>query len=246
LKLQKNHPGKILSYLILVISCSSCASVYVPSVRSTPLFTKRGQAQVQTSFGNGININAAYALTNHIAISAGGLYANNKLILKSDWRVHQSAEAALGVYGVIKKFSFECFGGYGAGKGHGEEHISGWIFFNSYREQAKASYKKIFIQPSMSYTRKRIEYIGSFRLSQVAFQDVAVNAVGNTPDIIPKKTLLFLEPSASIRFFPARAYPPLYIFWQVGFNVDNADETPNFRYSILHYQVGVGLKFKKE
>lgn len=229
-----------------MIGCGGCASVYVPSIRNVPLFIKRGQVHVQTSIGNGINANAAYALTNHIAISAGGLYANNKLLLKSKWRVHQSAEAALGLYGTKNQFSFEFFGGYGVGKGHGEEIISGWIFCCSYREQAKAEYQKYFIQPSMGFMHKRIQFIGSFRLSRVDFQNVEIGPIGGFIDNISRKKILYLEPSASIRYFPVRVYPPLFVFAQVGFNVvEDNDESPDFRYSILHYQVGAGLKIGK-
>lgn len=247
MKLQKSFQGKVIFWLIITVSCSGCASVYVPSARNVPLFTKRGQFQIQTSFGNGTNANAAYALTNHIAVSAGAMYANNKLLLKNDWRIHQSAEVALGIYGTKKKTTFELFGGYGIGDGHGEEVIFGWFFFSNSREIAKASYKKYFIQPSVGFTHKRLQFVGTVRISRIDFNAIEVGAVGGQFYDVREKSFISFEPSFTLKLYPIRVYQPFHVFWQVGFNViDDPKDNIEFRYSLLHYGIGIGLKFKRQ
>lgn len=215
-------------------------------MRNVPLFTKRGEIQIQTSFGKGVNANAAYALTNHIAVSAGAMYANNKLLFKDDWRIHQSAEAALGFYGVRKRIKFEVFSGYGVGKGVSQEVYSGcFLFFCSNSlDIAKSQYKKFFIQPSIGFNIKRIQLISTMRLSYLNFQTLSVTPYQSYPRESPVKKFLFIEPSFSMKYFPVKKYSPLFIFAQAGFNLweSNNDLDVDFRYFVLHYSVGIGLK----
>jgi hypothetical protein len=240
-----NRIGKIVHYLIIILCCSGCASVYVPSLRNVPLFSKRGQFQGSSSIGNGANVNASYALTNHIAVSAGGLYANNRLLLKNDWRIHRSAEFAGGIYGVKKRLSFELFGGYGIGKGHGEEIISGLFLFDDHQQKVKAKYKKYFIQPSAGFTIRRFQLIWTVRVSYLDFRSVSITA-GDYVTFIPERSLYFLEPSFSGKFSPLKTRSSMFVFAQVGFNIVANDNTDlDFRYSILHYNIGVGININK-
>ncbi len=240
------HFKNTLYFILIACFSFGCASVYVPSVRNVPLFTKRGEFQIQTSFGKGANANAAYAVTNHIAISAGAMYANNKVIFKKDWRVHQSAEASLGFYGNRKKLAFEVFGGYGVGKGISQEAYSGCflIFCSSSLDIAKSKYNKLFIQPSVGFKIKRIQLIGTMRVTYLNFQTLSVRAYQSQPIESPVKTFFSIEPSFSIKFFPTKKYNPLFIFGQSGFNLVSIPEHPDveLQYFILHYSVGVGLK----
>ena len=233
-----------------MISCSGCASVYVPPVRNVPLFTKRGEFQIQTSFGNGANTNAAYALTNHIAISAGAMYANNKALFKDDWRVHQSAEAALGYYGAKKRMAFEIFGGYGVGKGLSQEIYSGCflIFCSSSLDIGRSQYKKFFIQPSIGFNIKRIQLIGTMRLSYLNFQTLSLTPYRSYPRESPIKKFLFIEPSFSLKYFPSKRYSLLFIFAQAGFNLRESNDNPSvdLQYFVFHYAGGIGLKIRRK
>src|SRR6187401_1730782 len=97
----------VIAAFLLLLCCCSCASVYVSSLRNTPLMTRRGEFQGSASFGNGANVNAAYALTDHLGITVGGMYANNRAQnVNNTYRRHQSAEVALGYFGHNNKISY--------------------------------------------------------------------------------------------------------------------------------------------
>src|SRR6187551_2337901 len=99
---------RVIAGLLLPLCCSSCASVYVSSLRNAPLMTGKGEFQSSASFGNGANVNAAYALMDHLGITVGGMYANNRAQnVNNTYRRHQSAEVALGYFGHNNKISYE-------------------------------------------------------------------------------------------------------------------------------------------
>src|SRR5688572_21847076 len=85
----------VIAGVLFLLCCCSCASVYVPSVRNVPLMTGKGEFQGSASFGNGANLNTAYALTDHVGITVGGMYANNRAQrVNNTYRRHKSTELA--------------------------------------------------------------------------------------------------------------------------------------------------------
>ncbi len=231
--------------------CASCVSMYVPSARNVPMFEEKGDFQACASLGNGLNVNTAYAFTNHLSIYASGLYANNKTISPEYWRIHKSADIALGFYANKKKMAFEVVSGYGLGNGFGKskkyepQDFFEWLFLSVDDEEAKGKYQKAFLQPSIGFRHKRAQFIGTFRFSYVDFNSIKISRY-DYPVTIPKTNFYFFEPSFTIKFFPVKNTPSLFMIGQAGFNVEIDDQnSPEFGYSFLHYSIGIGLRLKK-
>lgn len=230
-------------WFVLSLLCSSCTSLYIPTVRNVPLFSGKGDFQGTVSIGNGLNVQAAYSPFRHLAVAVNGLGANNKLVPQFAYRTHQSAEFALGYY-TKGRFPFEIFGGYGTGMGEGRDSSLNVIFFGSALETAAGRYNKYFLQPTIGLNRKRLQYALSVRLSYVDFKSISL-ATNNHPKEVEKIPIYFLEPSFTFKFFTTRRPTCVFIFAQAGLNLPmNNHDDIFFRYSILHYNVGVGVRIK--
>jgi hypothetical protein len=226
---------------VLFLLCSSCTSIYIPTARNIPLFSGKGDFQGTASIGNGINVQAAYSPFRHLAVAVNGLAANNKLWPQFGYRTHQSAEFALGYY-TNRKFLFEIFGGYGNGRGEGRDSSARFIFFPSVLETAAGQYNKYFLQPTIGLSRKRLQYALSVRLSYVDFKSISL-ATNNHSEEVEKRPIYFLEPSFTFKFFTTRRPTGVFIFGQAGLNLPMGNHNDIFfRYSILHYNVGVGIR----
>ena len=64
---------KISAIIILISSLCSC-SVYVPNGVNAPMFAKKGKALINASVGTGVNVQGAYAVSDHVGIIANGYY----------------------------------------------------------------------------------------------------------------------------------------------------------------------------
>lgn len=235
--------------LVISLCCSSCASVYVSSLRNTPLFERKGEFQGSASFGNGANVNVAYALTNHIGITAGGMYSNNSVInWKNTFRKHQSAEVALGYFTSQDKVSFETYVGYGGGHGYAQDSVFGLFFFANTQQTAEGSYHRYFIQPTLGFRPSRVVMAITMRFSYVEFEDLKVMTDNVNPLFLRNKGSFVFEPCFTTKFFVTRRPTSMYVFGQVGFNV--ADQSGDVRYNMPlfmpHWNVGVGIRLLKE
>jgi hypothetical protein len=239
---------RVICFLSLLICCCSCASVYVSSVRNVPLMMGRGEFQGSASFGNGANLNVAYALTEHVGITAGGPYANNRAQnFDNTYRRHQSAEMGLGYFGHTEKISYELFAGYGAGKGFAQDSLWGFIFFANTQLTAEASYNKYFIQPTLAFRPKHFVLAITMRFTYLQFKDISVMTDNRSPSILQSKYSFVFEPCFTAKYFITQKPKSMFVFAQAGFNL--ADQTDDIEYNLPpfmpHYNLGIGFRLSR-
>jgi hypothetical protein len=213
-----------------------------------PLLTEQGEFQASASYGNGMNVNAAFALTNHIGITGGALYANNKLQrYDNTYRTHQSAEGALGYFGKKKQFSYEVYVGYGGGKGYAQDSTFGFFFFNNTQDVFQGTYRKGFIQPTFAFNLKRFQFAYTTRVTGVDFSRLGISVNSAGQKALPRRRFYFFEPSVTAKYFIKAARASIYTFAQVGFNVTEqpGENEANVRYSLLHYNLGFGIRLSR-
>ncbi|MEJ7645899.1 MAG: hypothetical protein WKF87_14990 [Chryseolinea sp.] len=228
---------------ILAICCSSCASVYIASLRNVPLLTQHGEFQGTMSFGNGLNANAAFALTNHIGIMAGALYANNKYQpFDNTYRIHRSGEAGLGYFGFKNQYSYEVYAGYGGGKGYAQDSTFGFFLANNTQHIFKGTYNKAFVQPTFAFRLKRFQFIVTSRVTRVDFTRLDLSVNNNIARNLPGRRFYFIEPSFTSKFFIKEAATSMFAFAQVGFNVAEQPElfVISLQYWLWYQVIAVG------
>ena len=234
--------------LLVTVCCSSCASVYISSLRNVPLLEKQGEFQGNASFGNGMNANAAFALTNHIGIAAGGLYADNRYQrYNNTYRIHKAAEIGLGYFKHTDQISFEVYSGFGVGSGYAQDSTFGWFLFNNSQLIAEGRYQKYYLQPTFAFNRTRIQMAITMRFTYLEFHDITITNNAD-PLQVSQKTFLMIEPSFTAKFFILQRIPSIFIFTQAGFNfADQKDHNERpLPYSILHYNFGLGIRLAKK
>lgn len=244
-----NNHHHIAIVLLISLCCSSCASVYVSSVRNTPLLTKKGEFQGSASFGNGANLNAAYALTNHIGITAGGMYSNNSLVnWKNTYRKHQSAEVALGYFTNKDRISFETYIGYGGGHGYAQDSLFGLFIFSNTQQTAEGTYHRYFIQPTFAFSPSRVLFALTMRISYIEFKDLLVMRDNANPLYLRNRASYVLEPSFTTKFFVSRRPTSLYVFAQAGFNITEQSDDVRYNMPVIvpHWNLGMGIRLLKE
>ena len=227
-------PSKnIVFYLIIISFLASCAPVYTPNVINTPLFTEKGESQINMSVGlNGYDPQLAFALTDHVGIMINGCYQNKQddssTVNSIEWHKHIFAEAAIGYYYPIEeKYRLEIFGGVGQG--------TVWSHFenNFVSKNAKANYTRYFLQPNIGICTDYYEVSFSPRLSLVDMQlyDEEMSAFNTTGIDI------FVEPAITAKF----GYKFIKFFVQTGF-VLSLSQNVGYNHKPFFFSAGLHAK----
>jgi len=192
-----------LSALFTILGLNSC-SVYQPNGVNTPLFSKKGQTAINANVGSGANLQAAYALSDHIGIMANGFWGNSEVTINNDDKRKGKGslfEAGIGYFTQSTGgFAFETY----AGGGVGNVHIDRTISSTNVTKKFETSATKLFVQPSVGYVRKHFEVAFTPRLSALNYKKptTTYSASELTADKfvnIDQTTWLFLEPTLTIR-----------------------------------------------
>ncbi len=106
-----------ISSLILLIF-SSCSSLYMPNVPSTPMLTARGELHAAghiTLKGN-VSVNSAYAASDHFAILLNGSVMNSNQSKKEfSHNLIETGAGYLTTFGAAKNRVLELYAGLGKG-----------------------------------------------------------------------------------------------------------------------------------
>ena len=225
-------------WLGLLLSC--CSPLYVPTLHNAPLFTKAGEAQAAMQYGSsGLDLQAAVAVTNHIAIMGNYSYQNvNKDTVtnffdSNNYYNHTFYEAALGYYQNEGKLCYEIFAGYGKGE---SSNYDSYTFFGSQEQAVRGQYYRLFIQPSIGLNKQIVHVAFSTRISAVDFTQFSTATKTVTVD---KELKIFLEPgvTAKFNFLDNRLFATV----QAGFN---AAITNDAYYKTRPYTIGTGIGFR--
>lgn len=183
-------------FILLALVISSCAPVYVPNARNSPLFTKAGEFQGSIQFGNGIDAQGAIAVTNHIGLMGNFSYADNKSPNPDDlddYHRHKFLEGGIGYFENEGKWCYEIFAGYGKGEGSSYDTYDFWTNTGD-PLRATGKFERFFIQPAFGLNKKVMHVSFVPRISLVDFTEFnSDDAIA--PYIADDDPKLFFEPA---------------------------------------------------
>ena len=227
--------------LLFASLLTSCQAVYLPNIRNSPLFSKKGEVQGVAAVGiNGLDIQAATAVTNHIAVLASYAYLDRAVTFLPYESHAWYYEGGLGYYKNFNKTCLEIFAGYGTGQGNSQTRDPGPGLGTSQMPSGPVAgtYNKIFLQPSFGFKQRMFQFVFTFRLSSVNFTRFIYIDKPLTPSWV-----LYIEPALTgkMNFWNNHAF----CFIQLGFNVapTKSDWQSADRYSrYLDMSTGVGFR----
>jgi hypothetical protein len=224
----------------LIFLMTGCTSVYVPNARNSPLFRRAGEVQGSVGFGNGLDLQGAVAVTNHIGLMANYSYEDRNssrytsTVDNDDYHYHNFFEGGIGYFENQGNWCYEIFAGYGRGKGASYDNYSWWGGQNT---RAAGQYDRIFIQPAFGMNKKVFHVSFVPRISIVDFKQFSNDVTTFKIDENPK---FFFEPAVlgrvnlmNNRFFFA---------FQLGFSIPAATDV-FYDYRPVQFSTGLGFRF---
>ncbi len=228
-----------MRYLIVLMLLSSCAPLYLPATRNAPLFTEGGEAQLSGYLSAaGVEGQAAYALTDNIAVTGSYAYANQKKTSNGVeyTRKNSYAELGLGIYNTTRSTRWEILAGYGFGESTSSDvyYFFAPVFGQGTETVATGKLQRIFIQPSIGTNNRGTNFAFTPKVSWVDFSQFTSQGVTVKPN---EGASIFLEPAVSMKFHLAGN---LFCVGQLGFAlpVSGGDY---FKYQQLQASIGVQI-----
>jgi hypothetical protein len=217
--------------LFILVIASSCAPVYVPNIRNTPMFTKGGEFQSSFQIGNGRDFQAAVSITKNIGLIGGYSYLDNREG-GNNHRHHELLEGGIGYFNSQGRTKFEFFAGYGKGEGSSYQEF---YFFGDHKVYATGKYERFFIQPAIGFTREIFQ--GSFvaRFSHVNFTKFTDD---NATFYVNKHGLVFFEPAFVGRINVDKNF---FLTFQYGVAIPLSQDE-YFDYRIFQLSGGLGFR----
>lgn len=197
---------KYTSLLLIGIALmlSSCAHYYyVATPKNVPLFKEKNEYRANLALGfqgfevGTVDIQAAYSITDHIAVSANYLNARGGNKSSGDWGAGNYYDVAVGYYKPINnRYIFEVFGGVGTSKQYHQ--------YDENRGVSDLSFTSYFVQPSIGYSLKHFEIALSTTLSHLRFGTINVASVNSNMEprlinILTNRNSMLFEPCLTIR-----------------------------------------------
>ena len=178
-----------LSFAALVFN--SCSPIYIPNTRNTPLFREQGEAQISGYLtSGGLDAQAAYALTDHVAVVGSYSYGNVKRTTQDGIeynRKNSYGELGVGYFDRSRSTRWEVLAGYGAGQGTSYDQ---YYFFGTKTVVATGKMSRFFIQPSIGTNNRDFNFTFTPRFTWVDFSEFTSNGTTVKPN---EKAQFFLE-----------------------------------------------------
>jgi hypothetical protein len=193
---------RLLPYSVAItIFISSCSSVYMPNVPNSPMLTKKNEvhASGHISLKGNVNINTAYAVSDHVGVLFNGSFINKQKINK-DFR-QDLVEGGAGyftTFGPENSRILEFYGGLGRGS-------TERIYRNTDKNGIITSdiqninFNKLFFQVNYSSKEQKsltlfskkypLNYGTIFRISHLTMTDFMRNNIAQ-----PLEDNIFIEP----------------------------------------------------
>jgi hypothetical protein len=247
---------RIAVLIAFVISFGSCAPLYVPNARNTPLFDQPGEAQVSFGYASGFDLQSAYAVSEHVGVMVN--YFNtvqsgtNVLSMQeNNFRYrHRLIELGMGYYtnltgneGQRVKIYAELFGGGGWACGSGVDNASrGFMIFQSQDTvNVQSRYRRYFIQPLLAFRFPSADLTLTCRISAADFYRTEITSTPNKR-LEVDQLKAFFEPSVGYRLYTRNR--KLFFNFQCGFNypLSQAIDEEYVEYVPFSGTVGVGIK----
>lgn len=192
---------KLMVFIMAFVFTSCSHYYYTPSAHNVPLFHKKNECQAAIILGGNdvvetSNVQAAYAITNNIAVIVNTMFAKGGEKTSADWGRGNCIDGALGFYTPIKKHGvFEIFAGYGESKQH--HQYSGGT--------ADLHFTKFFLQPSIGLSYKRFDIALTAGISNINFYKINKTLDRNHEETYTLNTIsqnhnsYLFEPSITLR-----------------------------------------------
>lgn len=234
--------------MFIMLIAAGCAPVYVPNARNSPLFTEAGEFQGSIGIGNGIDIQGAASITNHIGVMANYSYESrnsNDYYLSTDpdnaeYHYHRFFEGGIGYFENQGNWCYEVFAGYGKGEGANN---------NSYQWNtgqpgiATGKFERYFIQPAFGMNKKMVHVSFIPRIAIVDFKefsdDVSTYKINGDP-------VVFFEPAVAGRVNLMENH--FFFGFQLGMSVPISSDV-FYDLRPVQFSTGIGFRFggaKKE
>lgn len=176
--------------LMVLVALSSCAPVYVPNLRNSPMFTKGGEFQASVQIGNGIEAQSAFAVSEHFGLMTNFAYINETdTENESSYHRHRFLEAGAGYFLNNQESFFEIFAGYGRGS---SSSFDVFEFFGPQSIAATGKYERFFLQPAFGLNKDEFNIAFAPRFSMVDFYEFSDEVTSTRIYEDPK---FFLEPA---------------------------------------------------
>ena len=96
-------------YLVLLLIATSCTPTYIPNIPNSPMFTVKGEVQLNFQVGNGLNGQGAIAITDNFGVIGNYSYLqrDNGDRSSSNYRKHTFGEGGIGYFKNNEKTFFE-------------------------------------------------------------------------------------------------------------------------------------------
>lgn len=175
---------KYCCIILLSAFLYSCRAVfYVPNSVNTPLFTQKGDFNVNGNLGaNGYDLQAAYAPTNEIGVILNSSFADRSSDSSSNYHKHLLIESGVGYYKTLgNNGRFEIFGGGGLSKVEGSYSYTELFTNNRITDRVNGKYYRLFIQPSIGVNTTAFQ--GSFSL-RAAYLQTSRLKINNKPNYL--------------------------------------------------------------
>lgn len=190
-----------VAYAIFSTSCTH--RYYAPNGQNVTLFKEKGEVQIAAGpasggESSGANIQAGYAATNHLGITANAYLARGE---NEDNGANGNGfvmEAGAGYFNPIgEHFVFEAYGGFGGGN-----------IYNGYADNSSSKVKffRPYVQPAFGFTSPYFDAAFAPRIAMLNYLDIERNGTitdtKNVQDlnyIDANKTVFMFEPGITLR-----------------------------------------------
>jgi hypothetical protein len=221
--------------IILAIIFAGCAPTYVPNVRNVPLFTKGGEFQASIQGGNGLDVQSAVSITNHIGLMANYSFADRERFDPDDYddyHRHKFYEGGIGYFDNKEDWCVEIFAGYGRGEGSSLNQFLSW----SPSTPAVGKYERYFIQPAIGLNKKTMNVAFVNRVSYVDFTEYTDDVIRYS---VKERPVIFLEPAVVARVNFAQNFG--FFTFQLGATMPAASDI-YFKYRKFQTSAGFGFR----
>jgi len=228
-------PLLVTVVMLFCMLLAGCAPVYIPSAEQTHLLDKKGETSFAAYTGiNGVDVQAAYAFSDHFGVQAAGSFGKHEEKTDNDYQSHRYGEAGLQYHHGFGNGRFELMSGIGFGSGTA---VDNYEFFDSPNQiRATGKYHKYYFQPNIGVESGVFEGGVALRLGHVVFTEFET-----TSDRYAKnRSATFFEPA----LFARLGWKNIKIEGQLGFSRPlNGDSEVGFDYEPGIFSLGLHLNF---
>jgi hypothetical protein len=270
--LKKNRCTVFILFVILFTSCTTPRYyIYSPSPPVNPFFKNKGDsklsANISVASGSDIpggDFQAAYAFTDHFAVTGAYSMRNEKDFYWNGWsnsawdsvtnkyrrRIGEMGAGYFTALNPKRNITFNIYGGYSWGNfsftenGKDDRNIL-------YNRLYKADVKKWYVQPSIHFMPGRIFRVGLVsRFSFVNYSNISTDfsnteLESRTLNQLRDKTYLFVEPTVNFQI----GFPPKWLKLDMDLTFcptyDDSYEDSRLRYRWLSASMGLTFDLSK-